>query len=51
MLIVAHRISALKDTDRILVFDQGVLVEQGHFDELAEDPDSRFGMMCTLQSV
>ena len=29
MLIVAHRISTLKDADRIVVFDQGRLVEQG----------------------
>ncbi len=51
MFIVAHRISTLKDADRIVVFDQGRLVEQGRFDELAEDPDSRFGMMCAIQSV
>jgi ABC-type multidrug transport system fused ATPase/permease subunit len=29
MLIVAHRISTLKDADRIVAFDQGQLVEQG----------------------
>src|SRR5262249_3678652 len=28
MLIVAHRISTLKDADRIVVFDEGRLVEQ-----------------------
>jgi len=51
MIIVAHRISALKDADKIFVFDQGRLVEQGRFQDLAEDPDSRFGMICALQSM
>jgi len=51
MLIVAHRISTLKEADRIFVFDQGRLAEQGRFEDLAEDPNSRFGMMCTIQST
>jgi ABC-type multidrug transport system fused ATPase/permease subunit len=51
MLIIAHRISTLKDANKIVVFDQGLLVEQGRFQELAEDPGSRFGMMCTIQSL
>ena len=51
LLIVAHRISTLKDADKIVVFDQGRLVEQGRFDELSDDPESRFGMMCAIQSM
>lgn len=51
MLIVAHRISTLKDADKIVVFDQGRLVEQGRFQDLAADPASRFGMMCAIQST
>jgi ABC-type multidrug transport system fused ATPase/permease subunit len=51
MLIIAHRISTLKDADKVVVFDRGQLVEQGRFQELAEDPESRFGMMCAIQSM
>jgi ABC-type multidrug transport system fused ATPase/permease subunit len=51
MLIVAHRISTLRGADRIVVFDQGRLVEQGRFQELVEDPGSRFGVMCAMQSM
>jgi len=51
MLIIAHRISTLKDSHKVLVFDEGLLVEQGRFQELAEDLGSRFGMMCAIQSV
>jgi ABC-type multidrug transport system fused ATPase/permease subunit len=51
MLIIAHRISTLKDADKILFFDHGRLVEQGRFQELSEDSESRFGAMCAIQSI
>jgi ABC-type multidrug transport system fused ATPase/permease subunit len=51
MLIIAHRISTLKDAHKVFVFDEGLLVEQGGFQELVEDPESRFGMMSAIQSV
>ncbi|MGE0133480.1 MAG: ABC transporter ATP-binding protein [Blastocatellales bacterium] len=34
VIIVAHRLSTLRDADRILVFDQGRIVEAGSYDEL-----------------
>jgi ATP-binding cassette subfamily B protein len=34
VLLVAHRLSTLLDTDRILVFDGGQIVEGGPYDEL-----------------
>jgi ATP-binding cassette subfamily B protein len=33
-VVVAHRLSTLRDADRILVFDQGRIVESGGFEEL-----------------
>jgi ABC-type multidrug transport system fused ATPase/permease subunit len=51
IIIVAHRISTMKAADRVFVFDQGRIVEQGSFQELAEDPASRFGAMHAIQSV
>jgi len=33
-LIIAHRLSAIKQADRVLVFDQGRIVEDGHHDAL-----------------
>jgi ABC-type multidrug transport system fused ATPase/permease subunit len=50
MLIVAHRMSTLKDADRIVVFDEGRIVEQGRFRQLAEDRASRFGAIYAIQS-
>lgn len=51
MLIVAHRISTLKDADRIFVFENGQIVEQGKFTELTQDPTSRFGRMFAMQAA
>jgi ATP-binding cassette subfamily B protein len=33
-ILVAHRLSTLRDADRILVFDEGRIVEEGNFDDL-----------------
>lgn len=36
VIVVAHRLSTIKNVDRILVFDKGKVVEEGKFDELLE---------------
>ena len=33
-LIIAHRLSAVKQADRVYVFDAGRIIEEGHHDEL-----------------
>lgn len=35
VIIVAHRLSTIKNVDRIMVFDEGQIAEEGTFDELA----------------
>lgn len=35
MITIAHRLTTLKNTDRIFVFEQGKIVQEGNFDELA----------------
>jgi ATP-binding cassette, subfamily B, bacterial len=35
-IIVAHRLSTLRDADRILVFDEGRIAEVGTYNELVQ---------------
>ena len=35
IIMIAHRLTTLKNTDRILVFDEGQLVQEGKFTELS----------------
>jgi len=48
MLIVAHRLSTLRSTDRIAVLDQGRVVEAGAFAELAA-AGGRFAEMLAVE--
>ena len=38
-IIIAHRLTTIKDADLILVFDKGQIAEQGTDEELREIPD------------
>jgi ATP-binding cassette subfamily B protein len=49
-IIIAHRLATLKSADRIVVLDQGRIVEQGTWLELLNRADSAFGKAYALQS-
>jgi len=36
-LIIAHRLSAVKQADRVYVFDDGQIIEEGHHEELLQN--------------
>lgn len=38
MITIAHRLTTLKNSDRILVFDKGEIIQEGKFNELSEKP-------------
>jgi len=42
VISIAHRISTLKNTDRVIVFDRGTIAEIGTFNELSNNPSSTF---------
>ncbi len=42
--VIAHRLATIRNADRILVFDQGRIIESGSFDELV----ARGGVFATL---
>lgn len=44
-IIVAHRLSTIKDVDRILVFDRGKIIEQGHHKALLAIPEGTYARL------
>lgn len=50
VLLVAHRLSTLKEADRILVFRDGRIVEEGRYDELC-DNNGMFGELVRSAEV
>jgi len=51
IVIIAHRLSTVKDCDYIYVLKAGRVVEEGRFDELYGDKNSRFYSMCIAQNL
>ena len=48
-IVVAHRLSTLSKMDRILVFDQGVIIEEGSHKELMAK-DSHYAKLWKMQA-
>ena len=49
-LVIAHRLSSIRDVDRIYVLEAGRIVESGRFDELIER-DGVFAALARRQMV
>ncbi|MGE3551029.1 MAG: ATP-binding cassette domain-containing protein, partial [Geobacter sp.] len=49
VLIIAHRLSAVRDANRIIVMERGQIVEQGNHAELLENPDGIYRHLYRLQ--
>lgn len=47
-IVIAHRLSTLKEVDDIVVFDAGRVIEFGERDVLAADASSRFHRLLTV---
>jgi ATP-binding cassette subfamily B protein len=49
-IVIAHRLSTLKDMDRILVFVNGNIVEDGSLDTLLKNTNGHFYKLWNMQS-
>lgn len=49
VLLIAHRLNGLQQTDRILVIEGGKIVEEGKPSQLLNDPESRYSSMLEEQ--
>jgi ABC-type multidrug transport system fused ATPase/permease subunit len=51
MIIIAHRVSTLKNVDKIYVLENGKIVEEGKFNELISEKKSKFYDLSQLQKT
>lgn len=50
MIIIAHRVSTLRNVDKVYVFEAGQIVEEGSYKALLENPASKFNEVYKNQS-
>jgi ATP-binding cassette subfamily B protein len=50
-ITIAHRLSTIQKADRILVFDQGKIIEQGSHKALMANPHSRYKALYDMQAL
>ncbi|KAI4325049.1 hypothetical protein MLD38_030477 [Melastoma candidum] len=50
-IVVAHRLSTVKNADTIAVIHRGKMVEKGSHSELLQDPDGAYAQLIRLQEV
>ncbi len=51
VIAIAHRLSTLKEMDRIVYLEKGKIVEEGTFKELARKKGGRFAKLWKMQQV
>ncbi|MEX0770576.1 MAG: ATP-binding cassette domain-containing protein, partial [Balneolaceae bacterium] len=51
VVIIAHRLSTIKNADYIYVLDDGKVIEQGTYEDLVQDGNTRFRQMVEMQSL
>ncbi|MDC3288580.1 ABC transporter ATP-binding protein/permease, partial [Candidatus Pelagibacter sp.] len=51
IIVVAHRLSTIKNSDQIFVMDRGKVLEKGSYQELLEKKDSKFNLMLKSQII
>lgn len=48
-IIIAHRLSTIRHADKVLVMDNGAMVEMGSHDELLKNPNGKFRELYEMQ--
>lgn len=51
VIVIAHRLSTVRNADVVVVIDKGKLVEMGTWDELSSTSGGSFAAMLALQGL
>jgi ABC-type multidrug transport system fused ATPase/permease subunit len=51
VVIIAHRLSTVKNADRVYVLDEGRVIEQGSYEELRMRENGEFRRMMRMQRL
>lgn len=46
-IVIAHRLSTVEKCDRVVVLDQGMVVEEGRFEQLKQKEGGYFAQLAT----
>lgn len=49
ILVIAHRLSTIRNADQVIVLDQGEIIQQGEFNQLANEKQSVFSNLLKKQ--
>ncbi|XP_027333508.1 ABC transporter B family member 11-like [Abrus precatorius] len=50
-VIVAHRLSTIRNADTIAVIHQGKIIERGSYDDLTKNPEGAYSQLIRLQEI
>ncbi len=50
VIVIAHRLSTIQKMDRIIVVDNGKIIEEGNHADLLQNPESLYKKLWTLQA-
>ena len=51
IIMIAHRLATIRNVDKVFVLDNGRLVEEGSYDALRDNIESRFARMVAMQRL
>jgi ABC-type multidrug transport system fused ATPase/permease subunit len=50
VIVIAHRLSTIRTADRVIVLDEGRVIQQGGYQQLSTDPVGTFSKLLNMQA-